>query len=298
MATVEIDLLEGVASSHDIISGWDVTRVAIVTGLNAGGTLDSAGLLQAAENAVAKMTGPRGTNYGTSPSGAWVTGSDTPPSDWVTGQFPVGTYIKSFKVDPIGATAAKVKIIYHGYPLPRFEFDSSINEVPTNKDVNGNVVTLSYTYPNPYPLNPARAGRTLTTGWLGSRPVPESLWTVKYVITDGILNGMNATATNILTYYKHLLEGKINSSAYPVGNIPGARHCVLCEKVHGTSSDGGASYETSFVFHYRPTGWDRYVVIIDSDTGNPPSDLVEGTGSKTVQVYPETAFPLWTFGPN
>ena len=45
---------------------------------------------------------------------------------------------------------------------------------------------------------------------------------------------------------------------------------------------------------HNPDGWDPGVVFIDPETGKPPSDLVAGTGYKTVIHYTETNFASGT----
>ena len=295
MATVQIDITEGAVGSHDLVDGWDVVRTAVVWDLNSDGSRDTAGIITDAENAVATITGPRGMSYGTSPSGAWTPPYTTVPTDWVTNQFSVGTFLKEFKTDIIAPTVARVKIIYKGYALARYEFGGSLNMVPTNLDVNGNPLRSTYTYPDPYPANPSLAGKTVTQGCMTTTPVPESTFSIKYVVTAGKIGGVDKTAMEILTYFKTLMEGKINAVAYPVGYIPGEIHCVMCEKVDGTSRDGGITFDMTVLFHYRSRTWDTTCTFIDPTTGQPPPDFTPAAPKQTI---PSATFYVWSFGPN
>jgi hypothetical protein len=346
-ATVQIDILEGTAASHDILRGWEITRIAVIeSGLQAAasltlagsttlgsgtvtmastlgvlmgmsvagtgipaitkvtgittntnivlsnaatesgtltlslGSLDTAGLMAAAEGLVIAVTGDRGS---------------------VCPNVGVPTYLKSFTPTLIGTDAAFVKIAYQGYPLPKYDFDSQLNDVQSNLDVNGSLITTSYTYPLNYPYDYRYRGTTKPQGGMISRPVPESTVNVQWLITDGFIAvgtvSTPATATQIVGWWK-AFEGKVNSTSYTIGPLMGAARCWRFDKIHCVSNDGGRTYEASALLHLKRNTWDTLVVYMDPNTGMPPPDLVAGVGYKMVATPEETAFPSWTFPPN
>ena len=340
---VEIDILEGHALSHDFLRGWEITRIAIVQGLQsiatvtlsgtttntsavvtmastAGvlmgmnmaatgipvpakvigivtntsvtlsiaatasatvslvfGSLDTAGLGQAAEGAVIAVTGNRGA---------------------ICPNVGVPTFLKTFQTDLIGPDAAKVKIVYAGYPLPTIEFDGTLNQVESNKDSSGALITVQYTYPSGYLLDARKAGQTFTQGGMISRSICITTVVVRWVITDGKIGGTPATATEILAWFKTTFEGFLNNASYTLAAITGAARTWKVDKVAGVSRDGGQTYEAAMTFQYKPNTWDQLVVFINPDDGKPPPDLVSGTGYKMVQGETTTTFPTFFFPPN
>ena len=292
-AVVTLGIVEGASGHHDIQRGWELTQVSVVRGLNAGGTLDTFGLGHAAIEAVASITGGRGAAGPLQPAG-----SDNTP--WLSGNAAalIPTYIVGFAFEPMGAFAAKVRTTYHGFPLPVFEFGGGLNEYQTNIAVGGTPITVSYDYPADYALNIRLQGTTQTQGVMLSRPVPEPCFTLRLIVTSGLIGNAVVNASEMMSYYKFAFEGKINSNVYGMGFLMGVPHTWLCEQVHGTSHDGGQTYEASLTFHYKPNGWDPMATYINPDTGQPPPDLVAGTGYKVYQVIPDAVLPTFTFAPN
>jgi hypothetical protein len=266
-AVVNIDAIEGSAASHHLIQGWAITRVAVVTGLTVAA--DTAALFKAALDAVIAVTGDRGSAC---------------PS------ISVPTYLEQFIPELIDATSVRVRIVYKGYPLVVWEYDGGLNQVESNLDINGSVVSVSYAYPSNYALDPRKAGLTITQGGMVRRSMPEPVITVRILIVPATIGGVARDASYCMAYYKAGFEGKVNSAAVTLGYLYGDVHCWLCEKVHGITRDGGGSYEASFTFHLRYQTWDEPVVFTNPDDGKPPADLVSGTGYKLVRTQPEVAF--------
>lgn len=280
MPVVQLDTIEGAAAQHDIIGGWDATRVAIVTGLNADGTLNSLQLFQAAVNAVAQITGDRGTVV-------WDF------ADLETGE-PVAVYLARFVLEElIGATGARIKIVYRGFPRAVLEFGGSLNQIETNRDVLGNPIVVYYTYPATYTLDLKKRGTRIPQGGLVPRPMPEAIVSVHWIVTA---NGM-MSASNTITWYKALYEGSINALPYAVGYLYGAPHTWLVERIDGVTRNGGQTYEATMVMHYRAITWDPVATFINPDDGKPPPDL-QGESQVSAQVCRSVMLPSITFGVN
>jgi hypothetical protein len=217
---------------------------------------------------------------------------------------PVPTFLQAFVPTILSANVVMVAIKYKGYPLPVYDFDSNMNQVPTNLDSAGNPITTQYTYPatQDFQFDPRLLGATITQGGLLSLPVPEPIYAIKWIVVSG------ATSANLqMDALKATYEGKINNNAVSifVGGTSYAKHSVLIEKVSGRTSDGGISYEATMVFHVKPTppggtsgGWDPQDTFINAGDGMPPPDLVAGTCYKQVQILPDVTFPTFVSGPN
>jgi hypothetical protein len=239
MATVTVDLIEGSAASHDTLKGWDITRTAIVTGLDpvtlsatltsASATVTMASTTGVAIGQIVTGTGiPTGASVGSIVANtsiglvlpAFPTGFTAAPatasgtSNLVFGpvdtasliltainaviavvgdrqsacpNVPVPTFLYAFVPTILSANVVMVAIKYKGYPLPVYDFDSNMNQIPTNKDINGTKFTVEYTYPatQDFQFDPKLRGTTQTQGGLLSLPVPEPIFAVKWIVVSG-----------------------------------------------------------------------------------------------------------------
>lgn len=284
---VQVDILEGSSASHHITQGWAITRVAVITGLNADASADTAKLYNDALTALIAVVGDRGSQC---------------PS------ISVPTYLEEFIPELLSPESVKIRIVYKGYPLPTYEFNAGLSQVESNVDAQGHPITVAYTYPDDYALDPRKAGLTITQGGMVSRPVSEPAFTIRFLVTSGtiptqVINGVFfnfpgvRTATEIMTYLA-AYEGTVNSNYYQIGLISGAPHQWMVTSVRGVSRDGGDSYEASMTFQFRAATWDQLVTYINPDDGKPPPDLEEGVGYKMARVPAEASFPTFNFGPN
>ena len=278
VVSVVIDILENTSAMHHVVSGWTIIRNAVVTDLNLDATQGTGAIVYSAEEAVAAITGPRGS---------------------YCPDIPVPTYLESFQTDPIGANAAKVKITYKGYPLPTIEFDGTLAQVETNIDANGIPITVKYKFPKTYVYEERFRGIEVTQSCLAPVLVPEPVFTVRWLITSwGVTGEANGYPTYTIAYLKWLFEGKVNRSEFGIGYLLSGPRTWLCEKVNGVSRDGGITYEAAMTFHQRKQTWDVPVTFVDPHDGLPPADIVNGVGRKLVGVLPQADFPFIMFGPN
>lgn len=280
---VTVDLVKGGAGSRHIIQGWGITRTAVVSGLSIteSGGVTTAMLLNTALAALIAVVGDRGT----------------PCPDIAE-----PTYLEQFVIESVSTDTVTFKIIYKGYPTPTFEFAGSLAQVESNLDAQGNLITTQYTYPTDYSTrtggDPRRNGKTVIQGGMITRPTPEPIFVMKFTVTAGNINGIPATATQLVTWLKQTLEGFTNTNFYQIGNLLGAPAQWLIDSVSGVSRDGGFSYEASITFHFRAATWNPLVVFINPDDGKPPPDLIQGVGYKQVSGPPTVFFPTFEFFPN
>ena len=298
---VQLDTLEGANARRNITGGWSITQVAVVTGLNASHTDDTAELYDAAIKAVAAITGDRGSQC--------VSIADVP------------TYLEEFIPEIMNLETVRVHIIYKGYPAPVYEFDGALTQIETFRFKDGTPIVTTYTYPTGYPINPARlnpdgSGRTLTQGCKVPMPLCEPCFTVHWIVTAGTLAGYgDVSATDMMTHYGSM-EGKVNASTYTIGIVVGTARQWMITRVHGVSRNGGVTFEASMTFQFRggwvvnadpdhvppiagvPRSWDPVATFVNPDDGNPPPDLVAGDGYFAVAVADAIEFPTFTFGGN
>ena len=143
VVTVMLDIQEGAAAPHNILQGWTPTVVAVVQGLNPTHSASTTTLAKMALDAVIQVVGDRGS----------------PCRD-----IDVPTYLEEFVPTLLSNEAVKVEIKYKGYPLPTYEIDGVLSQVESNLDVNGDPITVQYTYPNDYPYDLRKRGLTVTQG--------------------------------------------------------------------------------------------------------------------------------------
>lgn len=291
MAIVTLDIEEGHAASHDLMSGWDYTRVAMIESLGFSSSTDDlivqaeVALIAAADpsdGSINGTVGGRGTKYKMGSSGANV-------------------FLKSFSHEVISPNCVKSRIIYRGYPILVYDFDASLNQRESNIDVKKNVISVSYTYPADYGSDgnggdTQKAGKRFVQGKFSQRDEFEAAFTVHFLVVAGnltvhargqTLTLTNDNATNLMTAIG-AYNGCCNDDVYTIGVITGTKHQWQI-RVRGVSHDQGLTYEASMSFLYRPSGWDKTETFINPDTGGPPPDLIISTKKVTDSDWPEYA---------
>lgn len=180
------------------------------------------------------------------------------------------TILRSIIADAVAPDTVVCTLVYE-VPSVRVAPNSTLIEVgtrqvqrTTNKDAEGNTITVEYN-------GDVRSVLISTTG------------TESYLICRRTEDTDPSTKSE--NYTDHT-----NSDTFR-GRPPGT---WICNSITGVSQDGGNTYEVTYEFTYRATGWQENVVYIDSETGTPPADLVEGVGDKMVTV--KRAIPFAALG--
>jgi hypothetical protein len=260
---VVLDIVDGSRAEYSLSNGWTFTRIAKVTGVTGDGNARLASAIEA-------------------------TGM---PS--LGASHPVKAVAKLQKMSCAGESGEIYEVeLYYAqrfggsestYPAlgepPVVEVGSSLSQVESNLDYQGNIISVSYTYPNDYydsRFAPGGVGKTLTQSVPVARLAPEG--SLVFRLTE-----LYSPESMIETY-----QGKLNSQEWR-GK---AEKTWLCSEISGFTSDLGASYKNRYVFQYRSDGWDTRVVFNSPDTGRPPHDLVEDTGTKLVQIAGTADFNL------
>lgn len=150
-------------------------------------------------------------------------------------------------------------------PIVTLGFDTGI--VQTNKDRLGNVIEVSFS--------------TRTKGAIVGKIEPIIRKTVEYV-----------AASSTPTATVQSFAGKTNNASW-TGGAAGTWLCEGGEVTLEDSSVSPAKYRFRFSFAYNPGGWNPDAVYIDDETGQPPANLVDGTGIVSVDLYAQTSFAIF-----
>ena len=162
---------------------------------------------------------------------------------------------------------------------------SNLQQIDTNKDLNGDPVVLEYTYPADYggtdPSEEEERLREATKeqGGTVSIQVPERGRT--YVVRE----------SNDPTSQAAVYEGTLNNALWFFG-LAGTWLCTSITGQTDRSSFTAAPDEwvNTYVFQYRSGGWDPEAVYNDVLTGEPVPDPVDDESVVTVVSYDRTNF--------
>lgn len=193
--------------------------------------------------------------------------------------------VRSVQAQPNGPRTFKIMVSY-GPP----DFTSGIDEpttpgatgiielgvastvVRTTQDYRGDQIILRHTYRD-----------VLATGEIDSRTERQS-GEVEYEQSQLVLIQRRVEA-NAPVQKSRYYSNTVNSRS--VWGFD--RGTLFCHPITSVSNDGGQSYQVTYQFQAAET-WLARATFKDKTTGKPPIDLVEGQGSKLVQVYDETDF--------
>lgn len=151
---------------------------------------------------------------------------------------------------------------------------SNIQQIETNKDENGDLIVLEYTYPS---TDPEYGGQTISQ--TGTITVFEAQ---SNVVLEGYYTGFtSADARNL----KANIENKVNSNTW----LGKAARTWLCTSV-GYARLTTDRYYFVFEFQNNPSTWDPTAAFVDPTTGQIPPDVVVGTGLVTIDYLTEVNF--------
>lgn len=160
-------------------------------------------------------------------------------------------------------------------------YSSQLTQIETQNDINGNPITVSYTFPSGYAYDASLAGRTVTQGGNISVQVPQA--TI-------VISGIYATDyPNSVTDY---WMGTTNLWAWNGGG-PGQWLCTSVTSDPEALGAGPSRWKFRFEFQRKLDGWQPLVYFTDPNDGKPPADLEWNVGVKYVQWYPYRIYQTW-----
>jgi len=156
------------------------------------------------------------------------------------------------------------------------EIRANVQQITTNKDNEGNTVSVQYAYPSDYKHDDGVQGETVTQGGEMQVYVPQQTLTIPFI------SSMNP---NSIMFD---LCGSVNSTTW-CGGVARTWMCTaVAWKPHGISS-GVPTWFFNLEFQYNKDTWDPWAVFIDPYTGKPPPDLTTD-GKKQVEWHPAKDF--------
>ena len=244
---VKVDIIDG-NKGRLTFAGWEFERIATVTGC--GG--DGHAKIYTASTA----------------AGMPALGSVHPTVAYC--------YLLEKNADSVDSETVRFRLLYRkpnrNISTPQIdtvEVGGTLSQKETNRDVNGNVMTVGYTFPSDHPIENYRSQQKIQSGLI-NKLIPEH----SIVISRLEYANPSARAKEYV--------GTVNGGAWSL-DMSAAARTWLCTGIVGRSPDAGATYTVTYSFQYRGDNWDGTMLFTDPATGKPPpeegdpSDWVEST---------------------
>lgn len=170
------------------------------------------------------------------------------------------------------------------------EVSTTLSQVKTNKDINGNEIFVKHRWPGPE--NQVANPDPNVSGFLeNDKDFPDKVdyqgAEVELMVPETVLTFKGIVDTAFPWQVERFLVGKVNASDW-AGRGPEEWMCIGAD---WRPLDGEASrYEFSFSFQRKEGGWQPEVRFKDKRTDEPPPALIEGDGYKKVTIYEAVDF--------
>ena len=252
---VKLDLVEG-HSVKKTTKGWEVDRIAIVTGMSGDGDA----------RVINAMT---------------VTGMPE-----ILDVHPVesSVFLKEITLIELTNAEVKFKLTYRppstgssSFVPDSLEVGASVQQTETNKDKNDTEMHTSYIY-----KAGTKRSRHDTPLLVDDPPViagakvpiflPQNTYSIQKLESS-------SPKTKAMNYV-----GKINSSefdGYPAKSL-------MCMAIVGRSNDGGSNYNVTYRFQYKANTWVQEVIFIKDD--GKPAYPTDANSKKNYDIYDEINF--------
>jgi hypothetical protein len=165
------------------------------------------------------------------------------------------------------------------------EVRANIQQISTNRDKDGNEVTVQHTFSSDDPDAGDYAGQTITQSGEFTVYTPQRTLQIRGLIA----NDEPWTIANAIVGY-------VNSTPFGSGGSSTGRDwlCTAATwkayNIKSSGESGSDTYMFTFEFQHNPDGWDPSVVFINPKTGKPPVGLVANVGYKQIQWHPSCDF--------
>jgi len=259
MATLHIDITDGSGGVYDK-DGWRFDRIAKVTGVPGVG---QAQIKNAVDSLIAAV-GDIGSDHPTV-SSCKLRGYT--PTSVANGIVTVKLTYKDedTEVDSVDPEDIDIRV------------GTSVSQVQTNKDKDGVLITVAYTYPTDYMLDIKKRGQTFVQGVMMSKMNPGTTLTC------------TRTESSSPAVRSRLYTGKVNEAGWEVDPDALAR-TWMCMGIEGNRDKATGHYRVTYSFQYRDDTWDEDAIFINPDDGKPPKDLVDSVGQWTPELVESIDF--------
>lgn len=194
-----------------------------------------------------------------------------------------------------------VKLVYEHYANEGQNLDSppggafvgevrcNIQQVASNKDVDGNMIVVEHTYPDGTTAFLDADGATIPADDAYPGETKKQTGEVQVYVPQKTLNYQGVKLTQSPWLVATGVVGKVNDSSWIEGE---ARQwmCTACTWKLCDDSPSANRYFFTFEFQHNPDTWDPTVVFIDDRTSRPPAHLVAGKGYKTIEWHDAVNF--------
>lgn len=190
-------------------------------------------------------------------------------------------------IESFGSDLAHVRVTWEtpqgGTPqspgdAPVWEIDSTVEVTSVQKDKDGSVMEVNYTYPNEYKAVPRLAG-TDADPQVVTAEIPKATFALR--IRQAENRTVQAISDDAATHV-----GMINSSSF----LGKSARKWLCTRIQSSNPINVVPTDATYEFIFNPLTWDIEGVFVDPFIGQPPADLVDGTGVKVFRVIGESNF--------
>lgn len=197
-------------------------------------------------------------------------------------EFLSGCWLRKIDADAISAHTFLMTLHYQHSPLNKtlVSASSQMNQIETNKDKDGNPVTLQYTYPADYggtaptAEEEALRGETKDQGGTVTKMVPEAVRV--YQIREAV------DPTNRANEW----EGTLNQDPWALGAIgEWMITSITGENDNSLNNFPLRSWLNTYTFQRRIGGWNPEAIYSDVLTNEPVPDPVEDESIKTIPSY-------------
>ena len=204
-----------------------------------------------------------------------------------------GCWLYSIKARVVSKGIVRVFLKYQHTPIRDVTVtaSNSLSQVQTNKDIDGNPITLEYTYPSDYGGDaPSQRefelrGKNREQGGTVSVLKPENVreYHIREASDPGYMQWRYGGKTNLTTMFTA-------GGGTGIGDNSGK---WLLASISGTSdfnNSGVEMWNNVYTFQYKEDGWDPEAVFVREPNRDPAPDAVQGTGIKTISSYERVDF--------
>lgn len=188
-------------------------------------------------------------------------------------------------IESLGADHAHVRVTWEtptgGTPQSPgdpavWEIDATIETTTAQKDVNGSVMEVNYTYPDNYKAVTRLAG-TEADPQVVSAEFPQASFALRIQQAENrtVIAVSDDAAAHV---------GTVNSTTF----LGKSARKWLCTRIQCSNPTNVTPTDVTYEFIYNPLTWDIEGIFVDPFIGRPPADLVDGVGIKTFKVIGES----------
>jgi hypothetical protein len=262
MATVITDVIDG-SRGELTVHGWDLERIAIVTGVSGDG---HAKVINATNDAGMPNIG------------------DAHPSRSTC-------YLTRISPEQLTSEEVHFRLYYSDRGIAEFGWapdtiqgNCTVSQQDVNVDADNYLTQVSYTYPADYAYDANLANTEVIHTQFVPKLIPELILTIKKIE----YSNPSAVAREYI--------GTVNLAGW-AGDWTATARTWLCTGIDWISHNQGISYEVVYTFQYRPDGWDSTLNFIDPHTNEVPPDIDTNPSAYGVRPGPPycvTSYQMYT----